>query len=134
MEKIKLTDLIINTKKNTNKNIKCEDSSETMFEFFKIQHNTFKQVKSDFSLHELSSWVTSKFNYLKQKKHKQNTFTYKKRQILLVDFGTNIRGEIAYNHPCVVLNSTKNKIFVAPCSSSRIKKVNNPLTGTIYPQ
>ena len=48
---------------------------------------------------------------------------YSKREIVFVELGANIGNELSYEHFCVVLESYKDKIFVVPCSSSKITKV-----------
>ena len=135
MEKINLTNLVANTKKNTNKTIPGFSSSEDMFEFFKVQNNTFKFIKN-LSLYDLSSWVISKHSFLNKAKSKKNYISYKRGTIVLADFGVNFNSEISYNHPGVVLNQTSDKVLVAPCSTGRLRKAfkdpNDP--ATIYPQ
>lgn len=135
MEKINLTNLIINTKNNTNKTIPGFTSSEDMFEFFKIQNNTFKFIKK-LTLYDLSSWIISKHSFLNKSKSKKNYISYKRGTIILADFGVNFDGEISYNHPGVILNETSDKVLVAPCSTGRLRKAFKDPSDptTIYPQ
>lgn len=135
MENINLTNLIKNTQNNKNKSISGFTSSENMFEFLKIQNNTFKFVKN-LTVYDLSSWIISKHTFISKSKKKNKYISFKRGTIIFADFGVNFNGEISYNHPGVILSETLDKVLVAPCSSGRLNKVfkdqNDPTT--IYPQ
>lgn len=133
MEKIdfSLLNLIKSDKKN--KNIKSKENHKAMLQFFYSQNNIFKFISTDFSVYELTLWIKSKANYI-NKKTTKNTTNYFPKNILFVDLGENLGSELSYEHVCVVLKAEYEKLFVIPCSSSRVARATNPKTGTLFPE
>lgn len=104
-----------------NKNINSVQCKHTMYEFFKIQNNTYKHITTKFKIHEASASIISRDNYINRKAW-ANKKSFSKGLILYCDFGSNYRNEIAYQHPCVVISQTTYKLFVVPTSSGRLNK------------
>ena len=108
--------------KDENKNKNSKECEKTMLQFFYSQNNIFKFVSKYFSIYELALFIKSRLTYIAKKNYINKTM-YSKREIVFVELGANIGNELSYEHFCVVLESYKDKIFVVPCSSSKITKV-----------
>lgn len=121
MENINLNHLSSITKDSENKNRNAIDCPITMLQFFYLKKNIFYYIKKWFTLHELALWIKSFDTYLKKKRINSN-HKYNKRDIVLVELGSNIGGDLSYQHPCVVIQNQYDKVFVVPCSSSKVSK------------
>lgn len=119
------------TQDTNSKNKKAVDCSNTMLQFFYLKKNIFYYIKKWFTLHELALWIKSIDTYLK-KKHMHVTQKYEKGDIVLVELGSNIGGDLSYQHPCVVIQNQYDKVFVVPCSSSKVSKAYNKKTGKLH--
>jgi len=132
MEQINLAYLESIRQDRQNKTIDCKDCSETMLQYFYTIHNLFKFIKNTFKNFELALWIKSNEVFIKRK----NTFhsnDYSIRDIVWVDFGSNVGGELSYEHPCIIVKNEFDKVFVIPCSSSKLSKAYDR-TGNLYPE
>ncbi len=113
------------------KNVDCYKNQELMVQFFYHKNNIFKFIKERFDVYQLALWIKSREFYIKRKETNYE-HAYKPRDIVLIDFGDNMKSELSYKHPCVVIRNDTYNIFVVPCSSSKIKKAINKKTGKEY--
>jgi len=108
--------------------VKCQN---TIDQLTNTLDNTDEFIRSEFTKFELLLWIESNEIYIKRKK----TYfinKYSLRDIILVDLGQNVGNELSYEHFAIVLKNSHDKLFVVPCSSSKIKKAYNPKTGNLY--
>lgn len=131
----KIDEILLDTlkKDKNNKNINAKENHKAMLQFFYCQNNIFKYVSTQFKVHEIAIWIKSIVFYIKNK-NLRNTTNYTNKSILFVDLGHNIGNELSYEHICIVLKSTYDKLFVIPCSFSRIKNICDKETGELYPE
>jgi mRNA-degrading endonuclease toxin of MazEF toxin-antitoxin module len=103
-----------------------------MLQFVYSKSNLFKYIKDCFKKYELALWIKSNEFYIKRK----GTFhsnQYYSRDIIWVDLGSNIGNELSYEHPCIVIKNDYEKVFVVPCSSSKLKNIYNK-KGDLFPE
>lgn len=118
----------VNPASKTTDCVKCQN---TIDQLTNTLDNTDELIRSGFTKFELLLWIESNEIYIKRKK----TYfynTYNLRDIVLIDLGQNVGNELSYEHFAIVLKNSYDKMFVVPCSSSKIKKAYNPKTGTLY--
>lgn len=133
MEKIDYSLLHQLKQDSNNKNIKSKENHKAMLQFFYSQNNIFKYIKANFYVYELALWIKSKTNYI-ERKNSKNTTNYSPRNILYIDLGHNIGSELSYEHVCIVIKAEYDKLFVVPCSSSRVNRAINPKTNNLFPE
>jgi len=131
---IKLNWTNINTilKDITNKDVICNQNIDLLKEWSKCNTNYLNYCLTNCSTYEVAQIITSQDNYLKKK----NTFTkhgvnYNSRQIIMVELGENYNN-LSYKHPCIVIDSVGDKVFIVPCTSGdapRKKGTNEIYTG-----
>lgn len=124
-------ELVLDDKGNRNKN--ANECDTTMMQFIYTQSNTLEEITAKFDKYQLALWVKSNELYL-EKRIKQISTRYDPRDIILVDLGYNVNGELSYEHPCVIIKSNYDKVFVVPCSSSKLKRIYNKSDGKMYPE
>lgn len=118
----------VNPASKTSGCVKCQNS---MDQLTKTLDNTDELIRNDFTKFELLLWIESNEVYIKRKRtYFKNTYSL--RDIILIDLGQNPGNELSYEHFAIVLKNAYDKMFVVPCSSSKIKRAYNPKTGTLY--
>ena len=119
----------LKTKPDSKKNL--VDTNDLLSkEILASLQNTFENLKSN-SIYEGCLWLESNENLLSNK-NKDHTKKYNPKSIVLVDLGMDTFGhEFSYEHPCVVLYNTYNKVFVVPCTSQAPRR---DKSGKIYPE
>lgn len=114
----------------TNKDVICNQNTDLLQEWSKCNTNYLNYCLTNCSTYEVAQIITSQDNYLKKK----NTFAkygvnYNSRQIVMVELGENYNN-LSYKHPCIVIDSVGDKIFVVPCTSGDAPR--NKETKEIY--
>lgn len=123
-------ELVLDDKRN--RNINANECDTTMMQFIYTKTNTLEEVTTKFDKYQLALWIKSNELYLERRINQIST-QYRPRDIVLVDLGFNVSGELSYEHPCVIIKSNYDKVFVVPCSSSKLKRIYNK-NGEMYPE
>lgn len=132
MEKINHSHIEYVKKDKSSKSVPCNTCSETMLQFVYSQNNLFQIIKGNFKNYELALWVKANEFYIKRKKTFHSN-RYYPREIIWVDLGSNVGNELSYEHPCVIIKNDFEKVFVVPCSSSKVNKAFDK-NGNLYPE
>ncbi|GAB6106844.1 hypothetical protein [Fusibacter bizertensis] len=101
------------------------DCDITMLQLFYTKKNIFYHIKEKMKLYELSLWLKAMKNYLDRKTDYHSVLYAQKRSIMYIDFGFGIGNELAYEHPCIVIDFQYDNMFVVPCSTGQLKRAKN---------
>lgn len=115
-----------------NKNIDCHMDKKLLLEWSYCSTNYFNYCLENCSKYEVAQIISSQDNYLKKKNTRANSVKYQKRQIIMVELGENYNN-LSYKHPCIVMDSIDDKVFIVPCTSGQAprNKNNNIYSGYI---
>lgn len=114
----------------TNKDINSNQNIDLLQEWSKCNTNYLNYCLTNCSTYEVAQIITSQDNYLKKKNtFVKNGVNYNARQIVMVELGENYNN-LSYKHPCIVIDSVGDKIFVVPCTSGDAPR--NKMTKEIY--
>lgn len=90
--------------------------------------NIFDEIKTA-SAKELGHYILYKDRWINNRHTSQNTISYRRGEILEIDLGGgNFRSEPSFCHPCVVLDSTRDFLWIVPGSSKSHKNNNHGRT------
>jgi len=114
----------------SNKYITCNQNIDLLQEWSKCNTNYLNYCLTNCSVYEVAQIITSQDNYLKKKNTiMKSGVYYNKRQIVMVELGENYNN-LSYKHPCIVIDSVGDKIFVVPCTSGEAPRKKD--TNEIY--
>lgn len=77
---------------------------------------------SSFDAYEMANWIIGTDRWIQNRTMTENTTTYKRGTIVWAELGgDNFKYEPSFEHPCVVLFNSYNRIWVVPASSGRYR-------------